>query len=92
MFDRARQAQQTAQSAVDSATAMLKNAKDQVSFTELRADAEGVVTAVGAEPGEVVQAGQRIVQLARQGGRDAVFDVPAQVIRSAPTDPQSPCS
>ncbi len=88
VFDRARQAQQTAQSAVDSATAMLKNAEDQVSFTELRADAEGVVTAVGAEPGEVVQAGQRIVQLARQGGRDAVFDVPAQVIRSAPTDPQ----
>ncbi len=87
VFDRARQAQQTAQSAVEAATAMLKNAKDQVSFTELRADAEGVVTAVSAEPGEVVQAGQRIIQLARQGGRDAVFDVPAQVIRSAPADP-----
>jgi RND family efflux transporter MFP subunit len=87
VFDRARQAQQTAQSAVDSATALLKNAKDQVSFTELRADADGVVTAIGAEPGEVVQAGQRILQLARQGGRDAVFDVPAQVIRSAPPDP-----
>ena len=87
VFDRARQAQQTAQSAVEAATAMLKNAKDQVSFTELRADAEGVVTAVSAEPGEVVQAGQRIIQLARQDGRDAVFDVPAQVIRSAPPDP-----
>jgi membrane fusion protein, multidrug efflux system len=46
-----------------------------------------VVTAVGAEPGEVVQAGQMIVRLARQGGRDAVFDVPAQVLRSAPADP-----
>ena len=30
--------------------------------------------------GEVVQAGQMIVRLARQDGRDAVFDVPAQVI------------
>ena len=51
-----------------------------MSFTELKADAEGVVTAVGAEPGEVVQAGQMIVRLARQGGRDAIFDIPAQVL------------
>jgi RND family efflux transporter MFP subunit len=87
VYDRARQALQTAQSAVDAARALLKNAQDQVSFTELRADAEGVVTAVGAEPGEVVQAGQMVVRLARQGGRDAVFDVPAQIIRSAPSDP-----
>ena len=36
------------------------------------------VTAIGAEPGEVVRAGQMIVKIARQGGRDAVFDVPAQ--------------
>jgi RND family efflux transporter MFP subunit len=87
VYDRARQALQTAKSAVESTQALLKNAEDQVSFTELRADAEGVVTTVGAEPGEVVQAGQMIVRLARQQGRDAVFDVPAQVIRDAPADP-----
>ena len=46
------------------------------------------MTEVGAEPGEVVQAGQMIVRLARQDGRDAVFDVPAQVIRNAPADPE----
>jgi RND family efflux transporter MFP subunit len=66
----------------------VKFANDQVGFTELKADAPGVVTAVGAEPGEVVSAGRMVVQLARQGGRDAVFDVPGQVIRSAPKDPQ----
>jgi RND family efflux transporter MFP subunit len=88
VYERARQARQTAQSAVDAAQAMLKNAQDQVAFTELRADAEGIVTAVGAEPGEVVQAGQMVVRLAREGGRDAVFDVPAQVIRTAPGDPE----
>lgn len=88
VYDRARQARQTAQSAVDSARALLKNAQDQVSFTELRADAEGVVTAVGAEPGEVVQIGQMVARLAREGGRDAVFDVPAQVLRAAPADPE----
>ena len=51
------------------------------------ADVPGAVTAVGAEPGEVVGAGQMIVQLARQGGRDAVFDVPEQLIRTGPRDP-----
>jgi RND family efflux transporter MFP subunit len=65
----------------------LKAAHDLVSFTELKADATGVVTATGAEAGEVIQAGQMVVRLARQGGRDAVFDVPAQVLRSAPSDP-----
>jgi RND family efflux transporter MFP subunit len=59
-----------------------------VSFTELKADAPGVLTAVGPGAGEVVQAGQMIVRIARKDGRDAVFDVPAQLIRSAPSDPQ----
>jgi RND family efflux transporter MFP subunit len=86
--DQAKQAQQTAQSQVDAAEAQLKSAHDLVSFTELKADAPGVVTAVGPRAGEVVQAGQVIVRLARKDGRDAVFDVPAQLIRSAPSDPQ----
>src|SRR6202023_2296565 len=50
-------------------------------------DAPGAVTAVGAESGEVVRAGQMVVQLARQGGRDAVFDVSEQMMRSGPRDP-----
>jgi RND family efflux transporter MFP subunit len=86
--DQAKQAQQTAQSQVDAAEAQLKAAHDLVSFTELKADAPGVVTAVGPAAGAVIQAGQMIVKLARQDGRDAVFDVPAQLIRSAPTDPK----
>src|SRR5262245_21723158 len=86
--DQARQALQSAQSQVDAAEAQLKAARDLVSFTELKADAPGVVTAVGPAAGEVVQAGQMIVRVARKDGRDAVFDVSAQVIRNAPTDPQ----
>ncbi len=88
VYERARQMRQTTRSQVEAAESQLAFAQDQVSFTELHADAEGVVTAVGAEPGEVVQAGQMIVRLARQDGRDAVFDVPAQVIRNAPADPE----
>jgi RND family efflux transporter MFP subunit len=86
-FDQAQQAMQTAQAALDDSHAQLRIANDRVGFTELRADAAGSVTARGAEPGEVVQAGQMIVTLARREGRDAVFDVPAQLLRSLPADP-----
>ena len=81
-FDEAQQALLTAQAQVDSAQAQVRIAENQVSYTVLFADAAGAVTAKGAEPGEVVHAGQMIVQLARQGGRDAVFDVPEQLIRT----------
>ena len=87
-YDVATQAQQTAQSQVDAAEAQLHTAHDLVSFTELKADAPGVITATGPGAGEVVQAGQMIARLARKDGRDAIFDVPAQLIRSAPSDPQ----
>lgn len=63
----------------NAAEAQLRTAENQLSYTELVADAGGTVTARGAEPGEVVAAGQMIVQLARQGGRDAVFDFPPRV-------------
>lgn len=86
IYDQAVQAAQTAQSQVDAAEAQLKTAHDLVSFTELKADAPGVVTATGPGAGEVVQAGQMILRLARQDGRDAVFDVSAQVLRSMPSD------
>jgi RND family efflux transporter MFP subunit len=87
-FDQSQKALQNAQSQVDNAEAQLQIARDRVSWTTLIADASGTVTARGAEPGEVVQAGQMIVRLAREGGRDAVFDVPAQLLRSAPSDAQ----
>jgi len=86
--DQAKQAQQTAQAQVDAAEAQLKIAHDLVSFTELRTDAPGVITALGPGTGEVVQAGQMIIKLARKDGRDAVFDVPAQLARSATRDPE----
>lgn len=86
-FDEARQKLETAQGQVDAAQAQVRTAQEQLSYTVLSADAPGAVTAKGAEPGEVVHAGQMIVQLAGQGGRDAVFDVPEQHIRTGPRDP-----
>jgi RND family efflux transporter MFP subunit len=86
-LDQAKQALDSAQAQVDSAQAQLRTAQDQLSYTRLVADAAGTVTAKGAEPGEVVRGGQTIVQIARREGRDAVFDVPAQLIRIGPRDP-----
>lgn len=86
-YDEALEALQAAEAQVDAAQAQLNIAQDQLGYTELIADGPGAVTARGAEPGEVVAAGRMIVQLAREGGRDAVFDVPARVIHNAPADP-----
>lgn len=85
-FEVAEKGLRTAAAQVEAAQARLSAAEDLLGFTELRADQDGVVTEVGPAAGEVVQAGQMIVRVARQDGRDAVFDVPAQVIRNAPPD------
>ncbi len=58
-------------------------ARDLVGFTVLTAEKPGAVVARGAEPGEVVQAGQMVLRIANDGGVDAVFEVPAQVVRIA---------
>ena len=81
------QALRTAEAQLQSAQAQLRIAQDQLSYAVLTVDAPGAVTAVGAEPGEVVRAGQMILQIARQGGRDAVFDVSEQIMRAGPRDP-----
>ena len=86
-FDSAQQSLLTVQAQVDSAQAQVRIAQELLGYTVLSADAAGAVTAVGAEPGEVVRAGQMVVRLAREGGRDAVFDVPEQLIRTGPRDP-----
>jgi RND family efflux transporter MFP subunit len=87
-FDDAQQALQSAQALVKAAEAQVKLADDLVGFTELTADAPGVLTAIGPRAGEVVQAGQMMARLARRGGRDAIFNVSAQVARQAPADPE----
>ncbi|MEK9951836.1 MAG: efflux RND transporter periplasmic adaptor subunit [Curvibacter sp.] len=65
-----------AQAQVDQAQAQLTSQRNQGSYTALVADTAGVVTAIEAETGQVVSAGQPVVRLAQDGGRDAVFAVP----------------
>jgi RND family efflux transporter MFP subunit len=87
-YDEATRTLRTAESQADSMQAQLSNAELRLGYTELRADAPGIITARGVEPGEVVQAGRMVVQIARQEGRDAVFDVPAQIKDLAPAEPR----
>lgn len=86
-FDDAQEGLRTAEAQVESAEAQHHIAEDRLGYTVLRADSAGAVTATGADAGEVVKAGQTIVQLAGMAKLDAVFDIPEQLIRTGPRDP-----
>jgi RND family efflux transporter MFP subunit len=78
-FEAATQALRAARAQLDVARSRLDSAERMLSFTRLKADAPAIVAEVSAEPGEVVAAGRPVVRLARRDGRDAVFQVPADV-------------
>lgn len=65
-----------AQAQVDQAKAQLASQGNQAAYANLVADVSGVVTAVEAEPGQVVTAGMPVVRIAQDGPRDVVFSVP----------------
>lgn len=66
---------QSARSRCLSSEAALKNARDSLSWTLLRAPSAGRITAVNLQPGQVVSAGQNVMTLAAGDARDAVFDL-----------------
>ncbi|QRM54392.1 efflux RND transporter periplasmic adaptor subunit [Sinorhizobium sp. BG8] len=72
----------TAQAGVDAAQAGLRIAQTNVDNRVLKANAAGVVTAVGGEVGQVVGGGQMVVRVAQLGDRDAVFQVPEATIQT----------
>lgn len=90
--DQAEAALRSAQAQLDQARAQLVSAEDQLSYTVLRADADGVVTARGAEAGQVVAQAQSIFTVARNGGRDAVFNVHERALANLATDKGLPIS
>ncbi|WP_370677844.1 efflux RND transporter periplasmic adaptor subunit [Pleomorphomonas sp. PLEO] len=70
----------------DAATATLANARNKLGYADLRATISGVVTATGANAGQVVGAGQMVVRLASDTDKDASFDVAESVINTIPAD------
>lgn len=55
-------------------------AQQQLTYANLYADYDGVVTAIQASPGQVVNAGQPIMQIARTGEKEIAISVPEQRI------------
>ena len=85
--DAAEEAYRTAQASLDAAQAQLGTARDQLSYTVLRAGVPGVIVARNAETGQVVQAAQRVFSIAQDGPRDAVFHVYESIFTDGPREP-----
>nr|WP_245516807.1 MULTISPECIES: efflux RND transporter periplasmic adaptor subunit [unclassified Mesorhizobium] len=86
-FDSADQTLKVAQGSLDAAQSALANTKENLSYTELKAGAPGVITARQVEAGQVVQAAQTVFTIAEDGDRDAVFNVHETLVARTPSGP-----
>src|SRR5262245_64032043 len=75
-YDRKKTAKDEAEGRLERAQRALDLARNQLAYAELKADADGVITATPAEPGQVVAIGQPVVRLARHGDLEAVIALP----------------
>lgn len=75
-LDRARIALDTARARFQQAQADMEMAANRLAYTQLEADADGVVVAVYADVGEVVAVGQPVIRVAHDGPREVAVDIP----------------
>src|SRR5262249_29989265 len=75
-FDRKKAASDEAQGRLDRARRALDLARNQLTYADLKADADGVITATLAEAGQVVAIGQPVARLAAAGEKEAVVALP----------------
>lgn len=73
-----------ARAQLEAARADLARARDAARFGTLTAPSGGVVSLVLAEPGTVVSPGTPVLRLATEAGREAVIDVPEEVLAVLP--------
>ncbi len=88
-YDAALAAAQSARASVAAARSGARQAGNQAAYGVLVADADGVVTEVLAQPGQVVSAGAVVVRLARAGNREAAVAVPETQLASLPREAQA---
>ena len=74
-YDSVVQKLRTSEARLTAAKANLELSRDQLRYTELKAEFDGVITAAGAESGQNVAAGQMVVKLARPNEMDGVFNI-----------------
>ena len=75
-YDHQRDQVAAAQATYQQAQRQYQLRDNQLRYTDLRADHDGVITAVDAEAGQVVAEGQTVVSLAWSDGREVYIDVP----------------
>ncbi|SEM06199.1 RND family efflux transporter, MFP subunit [Variovorax sp. YR750] len=75
-YDQIKAAADAAKAQLHAAEAQADVARNASRYAELVADADGVVMETLAEPGQVVNAGQVVVRVARAGAREAVVQLP----------------
>ncbi|CAN7649317.1 efflux RND transporter periplasmic adaptor subunit [Phenylobacterium sp. LjRoot225] len=83
-YDVALAAARSAGANLSAARAGAGQAANQQGYATLLADADGVVTEVLAQPGQVVSAGAKVVRLARAGDREAAVAVPETQVATLP--------
>jgi RND family efflux transporter MFP subunit len=81
-YEQAKAALDTAEAQLAAAEAEAKVAENEATYSTLSADVDGTVVATLGEPGQVVAAGQTVVQLAHAGPREALVALP-ETIRPA---------
>lgn len=75
-YETAELERRTAEAAVAKSRANLDKANEQLGYSRLIAEFDGVVTSTSAEIGQVVSAGEAIATVARPEERDVVIDMP----------------
>lgn len=88
-YDGARALRDAAAANLSAARAGAANAANQRGYAVLVADADGVVTEVLAEAGQVVAAGTPVLHLARSGAREALVAVPETALAALPRSAQA---
>lgn len=78
-YDQARAALDSAKAQLDAAEAQARVSNNSSEYAVLVADADGVIVRTLSEPGQVVAAGQTVIQLAHDGPREAVINLPEGV-------------
>ncbi|ATB57025.1 hemolysin secretion protein D [Xanthomonas citri pv. fuscans] len=75
-YDQIKAAADAARAQLSAAQAQADVARNANRYTDLLADADGVVMETLVEPGQVVAAGQPVVRLAHAGRREAIIQLP----------------
>ena len=75
-LDRQQATYDSAVSRFNAAQAQLRQARNAIDFQVMHADATGVVTAVEAEVGQVVTAGQPVIRVAQTAEREVAVNIP----------------